>query len=136
MPLAALPSDKAVVVEPEPAREPLLAPPPATDAASAEIADDGTAQAQDTAAIMIDEVEEARAPDPAVAAPAAAPPLFRARQEAVRNSAAAIPPVIPIVRAPDDPGVDDESDRDEFDGSGGPTAQAGGWRGFVARWVG
>jgi HemY protein len=44
--------------------------------------------------------------------------------------------VIPIVRAPDDPGVDDESERDDFDGQGGVTAQAGGWRGFVARWVG
>lgn len=135
MPLAALPSDKAVVVEPEPAREPLLAPPPADDTAPVEIA----ASAEDThvpPTNTTDGAEGERPSEPAGAAPVAAPPLFRARQEAARKSAVAIPPVIPIVRAPDDPGIDDETDRDEFDGPGGPTAQAGGWRGFVTRWVG
>ena len=46
-----------------------------------------------------------------------------------------IPPVIPIMRAPDDPGVDDdifETDRDPRP----LNAQEGGWRGFLARWVG
>ena len=48
-----------------------------------------------------------------------------------------IPPVIPIVRAPDDPGIDDEGIRDEFaEQIGPPKAQAGGWRGFLSRWGG
>jgi HemY protein len=46
-----------------------------------------------------------------------------------------IPAVIPILRAPDDPGVDDEGGRDEFaEQIGPPVSQAGGWRGFLSRW--
>ena len=48
-----------------------------------------------------------------------------------------IPAVIPIVRAPDDPGIDEEGARDEFaEQIGPPKAQAGGWRGFLSRWGG
>ena len=40
--------------------------------------------------------------------------------------------VIPIVRPPDDPGIDDEAPADEFSEQiGTPKAQAGGWRGFL-----
>ena len=43
--------------------------------------------------------------------------------------------MIPIVRPPDDPGVDEEAPPDEFSEQiGAPKAQAGGWRGFWARW--
>jgi HemY protein len=133
MPLAALPSDKAVVVEPEPVREPLLAPPRADESMPAEIAEDATEPVEAVAAVA---VETERPAEPAAVATAAPPPLFRARQDVARKNSAPIPAVIPIVRAPDDPGVDDESERDDFDGPGGATAQAGGWRGFVARWVG
>jgi HemY protein len=43
--------------------------------------------------------------------------------------------VIPILRAPDDPGVDDEGGRDKFaEQIGPPVSQAGGWRGFLSRW--
>ena len=48
-----------------------------------------------------------------------------------------IPAVIPIVRAPDDPGIDDEPEADEFAERIAPAqGQAGGWRGFLARWGG
>jgi HemY protein len=84
----------------------------------------------------------APAPAPAASAespaPAASPatPLFRARAD-LNKRAAAPPPVIPIVRAPDDPGIDDEAPSDEFvEQIGTPKAQAGGWRGFLARWGG
>jgi HemY protein len=71
---------------------------------------------------------------PEDSSPAAAP-LFRPRNDLGKNTAA-IPPVIPIVRAPDDPGID-EDDRDEFaEPSTPPQGQAGGWRGFLARWGG
>ena len=67
-------------------------------------------------------------------------PLFRARADLGKASSApgaAIPPVIPIVRAPDDPGIDDEAPSDEFiEQIGTPKQQAGGWRGFLARWGG
>ena len=77
------------------------------------------------------------APAPAVAASAAAaPPLFRARQDLGSKSRVEIPAVIPITRAPDDPGVaDDRDDYDEQTGYGS-ARQAGGWRGFVSRWFG
>jgi HemY protein len=76
----------------------------------------------------------AAAPAPAAKAesPAAQPaPLFRTRQDIPKT----IPQVVPIVRAPDDPGVDDEAESDEFSEQiGTPKAQAGGWRGFLSRW--
>jgi HemY protein len=85
----------------------------------------------------------AAAPAPAAAtssaespAPAAAAPLFRTRAD-LSKPASPIPAVIPIVRAPDDPGIDDEGGSDEFtEQIGTPKAQAGGWRGFLARWGG
>jgi HemY protein len=62
-----------------------------------------------------------------------APPLFRARAD-LSKPAASVPPVIPLVRPPDDPGVEDESRMDEFaEQIGAPKAQAGGWRGFWSR---
>jgi HemY protein len=43
--------------------------------------------------------------------------------------------VIPIIRAPDDPGIDEDAAGDEFAEQISPApAQAGGWRGFLSRW--
>jgi HemY protein len=80
-------------------------------------------------------------------APAAPAPLFRSRSDLGRLSldktspgkpaGAPIPAVIPILRAPDDPGIDDEAPVDEFtEKIGTPRAQAGGWRGFWSRFGG
>ena len=78
--------------------------------------------------------EAAPPPESAAVAPA---PLFRARADLAKPAAAPIPAVIPILRAPDDPGIDDEGPTDEFtEQIGTPKAQAGGWRGFWARWAG
>ena len=52
-----------------------------------------------------------------------------------RPAASAIPAVIPIIRPPDDPGIDDEAVTDEFAEPIDPAqGQAGGWRGFLSRW--
>jgi HemY protein len=60
--------------------------------------------------------------------------LFRARGDLGKP---AVAPVIPLVRAPDDPGIDDEPASDEFREQVGPVhGQAGGWRGFLSRWGG
>ena len=88
------------------------------------------------APVKADKAAPAAAPAaPAPAKPESAPaqpaPLFRARQDIPKT----IPQVIPIVRPPDDPGVDDEAPGDEFSEQiGAPKAQAGGWRGFLSRW--
>jgi HemY protein len=80
-------------------------------------------------------------PAPAAAAPVTsssvtAAPLFRARSD-LGKASAPVPAVIPIIRAPDDPGIDDEAGTDEFaEQIGTPKAQAGGWRGFLSRWGG
>jgi HemY protein len=65
------------------------------------------------------------------------PPVFRPRAGLDRSAAPGpvIPAVIPIMRAPDDPGVDDDNHETDRE----PrllNAQEGGWRGFFARWVG
>jgi len=78
------------------------------------------------------------APQPPSAAEPIVPPLFRSRPDLLKpNSQGAplIPAIVPVVRAPDDPGVGDEDGAvDEFaDQIGTPKAQAGGWRGFWAR---
>ncbi len=64
------------------------------------------------------------------------PPVFRPRRDIEKPDAVRIPPVIPIVRAPDDPGVADEVLDAEFDDSvKSEQVQAGGWKGFLSRLV-
>ncbi|HEX7922905.1 MAG TPA: hypothetical protein VF583_18250, partial [Bradyrhizobium sp.] len=70
----------------------------------------------------------------AESAPPAPAPLFRSRTDLPKAAPAPIPAVIPIVRAPDDPGVDEDGAVDEFAEQIGPArAQIGGWRGFLSR---
>jgi HemY protein len=154
-PVASLPSDKGAAIESSPFEDAMLAaaPPKRIEAESKALAgpprDDVvvpiTPATQDNAPAAPAPVEPA--PPPAVAtapAPAAKPesapipaPLFRARQDIPKAPPQAIPQVIPIVRAPDDPGIDDEAQADEFSEQiGTPKAQVGGWRGFLSRWGG
>ena len=110
---------------PEPAAEQDNSPPPATAAEPppAELAPAESAPA------------EAAAPPPAEDAPIRPAPLFRSRQDIPKAVPTPIPAVIPIIRAPDDPGVDEDGAPDEFaEQIGPPKAQAGGWRGFLSRW--
>jgi HemY protein len=81
------------------------------------------------------EAATAAGPAPAEPAPSRPAPLFRSRQDIPKAVPAPIPAVIPIIRAPDDPGVDEDGAPDEFaEQIGPPKAQAGGWRGFLSRW--
>jgi HemY protein len=101
--------------------EPVVMPPPTAAPATSASAPVASAPVASTAS--------AESPVPAA-------PLFRTRADLTRP-ARPIPAVIPIVRAPDDPGIDDEAPSDEFvEQIGTPKAQAGGWRGFLARWGG
>ena len=76
-------------------------------------------------------------PKPAEPAPSRPAPLFRTRQDIPKSVPTPIPAVIPLVRAPDDPGVDEDGPADEFaEQIGPPKVQAGGWRGFLSRWGG
>jgi HemY protein len=156
-PVASLPSDKGTAIESSPFEDAMLAAPPpkrieadskglaepprddrddvvvpltpaAQDNAPAVSAPAPVAPAEPTPPAV---VAEAPAPAKAESAPAQPAPLFRARQDIPK----AVPQVIPIVRAPDDPGVDDEAPGDEFSEQiGTPKAQVGGWRGFLSRW--
>jgi HemY protein len=153
-PVAALPSDKGATIEPSPFEEAMLAAPhravvlepPATidsEPATPAVAPTPLA-AQDNAPLPAAAAEPAaavtptQAPPPAAEpAPVAAAPLFRSRQDIPKAAPTPIPAVIPIIRPPDDPGIDDEGARDEFaEQIGPPKAQAGGWRGFLSRWGG
>jgi HemY protein len=128
-PLAALPSDKNVTVESSPFEEAMLAPPQRE--ASRAIPNEPTPPAaQDNSPAAVAEPGASPAPSSPPPAPAA---MFRARQ----GGASAVPPVIPIVRPPDDPGVADEPEPAEFAEPTDPAQpQAGGWRGFLSRWGG
>jgi HemY protein len=149
-PLAALPSDRSAAIESFALEEEMLAPPlrveppkePAAEV-TAEAAMPPAAQDNAPASAAVaepappTEPEPAPAPPPPPAAPVtpAAAPLFRARQDIPKYLPSSIPQVIPIVRAPDDPGIDDEAARDEFAEQRSPAqGQAGGWRGFLSRW--
>jgi HemY protein len=92
------------------------------------------------ASIAAAEPPPAAAPAVSLPPPAEAPspaPLFRARNDIPKTAPVSIPAVIPIVRPPDDPGVDEDGPRDEFaEQIGQPRSQAGGWRGFWSRWGG
>jgi HemY protein len=158
-PVAALPSDKGSAIESSPFEEAMLAAPaprrvvvanesqvePVQETSSepaAKPAEPVPAAAQDNSPppTAIAESAPATTPaptsPPAESAPVAPAPLFRVRQDLPKAAPASIPAVIPIVRAPDDPGIEDEGGvRDEFSEQiAPPKAQAGGWRGFLSRW--
>jgi HemY protein len=151
-PVAALPSDKGSAIEPSPFEEAMLATPqratviePPTplvnEPATAPVEPVPPAAAQDNSpppAAVAEPVPAAPPPPataPAESAPVAAVPLFRARQDNPKAAPSPVPAVIPIVRAPDDPGIDEEGPGDEFSEQiAPPKAQAGGWRGFLSRW--
>jgi HemY protein len=129
MPLAALPSDRQSAAEASAFEQAMLA-------ATPHRAEPEWPAAQDHASAKPSLAEAGPAPPPATTT--VPPPVFRPRSDmasAGEKSALAIPPVIPIVRPPDDPGVDDGLEIDEFaEGSMPPPGgQAGGWRGFLSR---
>jgi HemY protein len=135
-PLSALPSATGTV-ETSPFEQAMLAP----AARPAETANDAASSPpllveQDNAPAKL--ASDVAPPPPATEAVApAAPPLFRARSDILSptaKAAPAIPPVIPILRPPDDPGVDEGTEPDEFAEPRPPSqGQAGGWRGFLSR---
>ena len=155
MPLAALPSDKNAAIESSPFEEAMLAAAPRRVEPPREPLQEAPADvpplaAQDNVPVNSPVGSPAKpaiepapavvpAPPPTETVPASAPPLFRARQDipkaADKAAAAGIPAVIPIIRAPDDPGIDDEPESSEFTERTHPApGQAGGWRGFLSRW--
>lgn len=152
-PLAALPSDKNVTIEPSPFEEAMLAPPaprreppavltsePAAEPVVAPIEPAAAAPQDNSPDVILAPEPELAAPPPPAEPPQPAP-LFRARQDLGKDNQpkiapVSIPAVIPIVRAPDDPGIDDEATGSEFAEPINPTSQTGGWRGFLSRWGG
>jgi HemY protein len=130
--------DNAATIPAEPAREvaaePVPAPTPATQDNSPPVSGPpaDSAPAKEAEATPVE--PEKPAPVVAESSPAAATPVFRTRAD-LGKPPVPIPAVIPIVRAPDDPGIDEEGPSDEFiEQIGTPKAQAGGWRGFWSRW--
>jgi HemY protein len=150
-PVASLPSDKSATIESSPFEEAMLAPPvPQRVPAGEALAEPSHAP---TSEPTPQPEAQDNAPPPTAAEPAPTPPpkpspqqpqspqvtaapLFRARADLGKASTAPIPAVIPIIRAPDDPGIDEDAVADEFAEQIGPKAQAGGWRGFLSRWGG
>lgn len=145
MPLAALPADShaALMVEAE-AADPTTVGTPATLPASvgphdtsAPVPDSASAPA---ASSTVETAPTAASEPPAAttalntSASSAPGPLFRSRQLPEKSNIAPIPAVIPLTRAPDDPGVDEDLELDEYGQPNRPrTTQAGGWRGFFSR---
>ena len=126
-PVAPVPSDAPSVSAPALAAEQDNAPPATAEAILPEAAP----------AEPVPAPAPAPSAAPAESAPSRPAPLFRSRQDIPKAVPAPIPAVIPLIRAPDDPGVDDDGPADEFaEQIGPPKAQAGGWRGFLSRWGG
>ncbi|MDN3278720.1 heme biosynthesis HemY N-terminal domain-containing protein [Frankia sp. RB7] len=157
-PVASLPSDKGTTIESSAFEEAMLAAPPpkrvtaaskapAEPAVSAPVetpapapaAQDNAPQAAKEEPVVTPAEPVKPAPEAAESSPVAATPVFRTRADLGKPAQAPIQAVIPIVRAPDDPGIDDDAPSDEFtEQIGTPRdhakAQAGGWRGFWSRW--
>lgn len=146
-PVASLPSDRSTTIESSAFEEAMLAAPPpkrvtavsespaepAVSAATPAEQDNSPPSAKGATAEPAEPVNPG--PEPAESSPPAATPVFRTRADLGKPGPVPIPAVIPIIRAPDDPGIDDEGPSDEFtEQIGTPKAQAGGWRGFWSRW--
>jgi HemY protein len=148
-PLAALPSDSSAAIEAYALEEEMLAPPrrveppkepvaemPAEEAMPPAAQDNSPVPAPtaETTLPAEPEPEPAPSPPPPESVAPVPGPLFRSRQD-IPKTVRPVPQVIPIVRAPDDPGIDDDSAGDEFREQLSPAqSQAGGWRGFLSRW--
>lgn len=147
--MLAAPPPKRVTAAPEsPVEPPLVAPAPVPAAqdnsppeAKETVKETATETVKDEPAAAPAEPAEPVKPVPEAAesSPVAATPVFRTRADLGKPTPGPIPAVIPIVRAPDDPGIDDDGPSDEFtEQIGTPRAhakaQAGGWRGFWSRW--
>jgi HemY protein len=156
--------EEAMLAPPAPPREPPdeltsespIPPPPTIEAAPAAAQDNAPLAQASLTAVAAEPAPVVPPPPPAESPAVAAAPLFRARQDLPstdlprtglprtdlpkdpsKAALTSIPAVIPILRAPDDPGIDEEGVRDEFaEQIGPPSAQAGGWRGFLSRWGG
>jgi HemY protein len=142
-PVAALPSDKAAAIEAKEFNDAMMSTPRRVEPPREVAVDVVPPAAQDNSPVApqakssIVEPAPAPSPPPAESAPVTSAPLFRARADLGKAGPAPIPPVIPIVRPPDDPGIDEDPAADEFaEQAGPPQAQAGGWRGFLSRWGG
>ncbi len=152
VPLAALPSKKTVVIEDNPFHDALIASsvpealPPADSDEPVTVTIESAAEAAvvtptEPEPVVTVEPEPADKPKDAkdgkeatktaeapaetvIAMPPPSPPLFHRRAQPAQ-------PVIPIVRAPDDPGVDDETPPEEFsERPPAPAGQSGSWRGY------
>ncbi|MDZ4367361.1 MAG: heme biosynthesis HemY N-terminal domain-containing protein [Afipia sp.] len=140
-PVAALPPEKAPVLDAEIEDEPALPPPlEASPATSLPAPAPVTLQDNDPAPVVAPPPAVESAVPPAPVTPSVAtnvpPPVFRPRRDIEKADGSRIPAVIPIVRAPDDPGVADEVVHEEFDDPVRPEpAQPGGWKGFLSRLV-
>jgi HemY protein len=147
-PLASLPSDKSATIEASAFEQAMLAPArrvePPREAAAEVIAPVAAQDNSPAAAVATPVVEPVPSAAPAAPSPPPPPsepasitaaPLFRQRQDLPKVNPSSIPAVIPIIRPPDDPGIDDEPAPDEFaEQLSPPPRQAGGWRGFLSRW--
>jgi len=135
--LAAPPPKRVTVASEAPAEPVVIAPAPTptpTPAAVPAAQDNAPPAAKDEPAATPAEPVKPAA-EAAESSPVAATPVFRTRADLGKASQAPIQTVIPIIRAPDDPGIDDDGPSDEFtEQIGTPKAQAGGWRGFWSRW--
>jgi HemY protein len=146
VPVAALPSDKQTAIEGGEFEEAISAPrrvePPREASPETAPPDAPVISSASSVAEPAPGIDHTPASPRSEAAPDA-PPLFRARPDLGKDGASAkgaspgIPPVIPIVRPPDDPGIEDDASNDEFaEQIGRARGQAGGWRGFLSRWGG
>jgi HemY protein len=153
-PVASLPSDKGTTIESSAFEEAMLAAPPpkrvtvASEAPAepaviapvqtptpAPAAQDNAPQAAKEEPVVTPAEPVKPVPEAAESSPVAATPVFRTRADLGKPAQPPIQAVIPLVRAPDDPGVDDDGPSDEFtEQIGTSKAQAGGWRGFWSRW--
>jgi HemY protein len=140
-PVASLPSDKATVLDADILHEePAL---PARLEASSDSKPVATLPSVPVQPAPLQDNEPVVSPvilsPPVSAAPVGGetpPPVFRPRRDIEKADASRMAPVIPIVRAPDDPGVAEERMDREFDDPEQPEqAQAGGWKGFFSRLV-
>jgi HemY protein len=130
-PLAALPSDRAAVVEGELSEQaageaPRVEALPPSSSQAAQSSHQGS-----TPSATPVEPSSSGSGDGAAALASA---TFGPQADADKVGASGAPAVMPIIRAPDDPGVDDHPQNDGFAEENPAVArQAGGWREFLSR---